>query len=92
MKRADEALYLIGRAELARGRPLAASESFLTLVASFPESPRRPEALYRGGEAFRRLNDKVQALKLWKELEERYPSHPLAPKAREAIRQMAKER
>jgi TolA-binding protein len=92
VKRADEALFIVGQAELARGRPLAAAESFTQLAAAFPQSPRRPEALYHGAEAYRRLYDKPQALKLWKELEERYPSHPLAPKAREAIRLMASER
>ncbi len=91
-KRADEALYLIGRAELARGRPYAASMNFRQLIDVHPRSPWRPDALFYGGEAYYRLFDKVQALRLWKELEARYPSHPLAPNAREAIRQMATER
>lgn len=91
-RRADEALYLIGRAELGRGHPYAAAASFRQLVDSFPSSHLRPEALYHGGEAYHRLYDKVQALKLWKELEARYPSHPLAAEARTAIRRMAEER
>lgn len=90
--RADDALLILGRAELARGHPLAAVESLARLAAVFPRSPRRPEALYYGAEAYLRLYDKPQALRMWKELEKRYPSHPLAPKAREAIRQMASER
>lgn len=88
----DEALVLIGRAELARGRPLVAAASFRQLLETAPKSPMRPEALYHAGEAFHRLNDKVQALRQWKELEARYSSHPLAAKAREAIRRMAAER
>lgn len=88
----DEALFVIGRAELARGRPLPATESFRQLVAYYPASSRRPEALYWGGESFRRLNDKILALKFWKELEAAYPDHPLALKARQAISEMARER
>jgi TolA-binding protein len=91
-KQADEALYLIGRAELGRGRPYAAAMNFRQLVEVFPRSPRRPEALFYGGEAYHRMYDKVQALRLWKELEARYPSHSLTPKAQEAIRRMASER
>ncbi|MCH6566754.1 MAG: tetratricopeptide repeat protein [Nitrospinae bacterium] len=91
-KKADEALLLIGRAELARGRPMAAASSLSQLLERAPESPKRPEALYHAGESFHRLNDKVQALKRWKELEAEYPSHPLAAKARVAIGQMAAER
>ncbi len=91
-KKADEALLLIGRAELARGRPMAAASSLSQLLERAPESPKRPEALYHAGESFHRLNDKVQALKRWKELETEYPSHPLAAKARVAIGQMAAER
>lgn len=91
-QRADEALYLIGRAELGRGRPYAAAVSFRHLVDSFPSSHLRPEALYHGGEAYHRLYDKVLALKFWKELEARYPSNPLAAEARAAIRRMAEER
>lgn len=90
--RADEALMLIGRAELARGRTLAAAESFQRVLVLSPESSMRPEALWRAGVSFRRLNDKVSALKLWKELTERYPSHPLAAEAADSIRQMATER
>lgn len=90
--RLDEALVLIGRAELARGRPLVAAASFRQLLETAPKSPMRPEALYHAGEAFHRLYDKVQALKQWKELEARYPSHPLSAKAGESIRQMAAER
>lgn len=91
-KKADEALLLIGRAELARGRPMAAASSLSQLLERAPESPKRPDALYHAGESFHRLNDKVQALKRWKELETEYPSHPLAAKARVAIGQMAAER
>lgn len=91
-KKADEALYLIGRAELARGRPFSAAMNFRQLIEAYPDSTRRPEALFYGGEAYHRLYDKVQALRLWKELDARYPSHALAPKAREAIRKMAMER
>lgn len=91
-KKADEALLLIGRAELARGRPMAAASSLSQLLERAPESPKRPDALYHAGESFHRLNDKVQALKRWKELETEYPSHHLAAKARVAIGQMAAER
>lgn len=89
---ADEAHVLVGRAELARGRPLVAAASFRRVLDNAPDSPERPEALYYAGEAFHGLHDKVQALKRWKELVERYPSNPLAAKAREAIRRMAAER
>jgi TolA-binding protein len=58
----------------------AAIEAFETLLEEYPDSPRRPHALYAlGGVYQNEQGDLGRALSCYREIRDRYPDHEKAP-------------
>src|SRR5690606_24810810 len=64
-----------------------AERAFAAFRADHPDDPRFPDALFYGGEAALASGDAATAARLLATLRTRYPCHPLAPRARLALRE-----
>lgn len=54
-KRADEALFMLGEAQVARKKPEQAASSYRRLVEDYPSSPQNVEAALRAAQLYQKL-------------------------------------
>jgi outer membrane protein assembly factor BamD len=73
---------------LDRDHPRAAAGRLNTLLRSYPGSRFEPEALYRLGESYDRMEDFTHAQSAYQQLVKQYPNDDLAEDARDRLAEM----
>ena len=81
----DYALYQAGEALNYAGQPEEALQSLQGLLDRYPQSPWRPEALYRMAGIHFQEQNYDEAESTYRDLLEEYPDHQLAPEAQYGI-------
>ena len=82
---ADYARFQVGQALANLGRDDEAIAAYNQLVADFPESPLRPQALFAKGAIYFQQNDYARAIAEYQSVIDGFPGSPLAPKAQYGI-------
>ncbi len=85
----DNAQFWIGAARFERGDFNGALAAFRRTVERYPAANKVPDALYKMGESFERLNERGQALAVYDELVRRYPDTAAATLATERRAKLA---
>ncbi len=83
--KADDALFLLGDADLKDNRPTTALGEFNRLLKSFPKSDRLDRTLYDMGEAYLLLHDCASARLAFVTLEQRFPREKLGQEAKARV-------
>lgn len=84
---AEHELY-VAKFYLREDQLAAAGARLRTLLNSYPGSSFEPDALLLLGETYRELEDRVRALRTFKELVDRFPKHDAAEQAREQLAEL----
>lgn len=87
---ADEALFLVGDADLAEGRPASALASFNRLLKLFPKSKLLDRTLFDMGEAYLMLHDCPNAKLAFEACETRFSKEKIGAQARDKLATIAK--
>ena len=87
---ADEALWLVGDADLADGRPASALASFNRVLKLFPKSKLLDRTLFDMGEAYLLLHDCPNAKLTFTACESRFSKEKYGAQAREKLALIAK--
>ena len=85
----DNAQFWIGASRFERGDFNGALAAFRRTVERYPDANKVPDALYKMGESFERLNERGQALAVYDELVRRYPDTAAASLAGERRAKLA---
>lgn len=75
------ALYLVGTAEMRRGRHQASAAAYRLLTDLYPEHSMADDGLTRGGIALQEAGDLAGAQAMWREALERFPEGDTGPEA-----------
>jgi TolA-binding protein len=89
-EKADEALYLMGDADLADGRPSSALGHFNRLLKLFPRSKVLDKTLFAMGEAYMTMHDCVSAKLAYEACEKRFSKEKIGADARAKLATIAK--
>lgn len=89
-ERADEALYLVGEADLQDGRPSSALGNFNRLLKLFPRSKVLDKTLYAMGEAYMTMHDCANAKLAYEACEKRFAKEKAGAEARAKLATIAK--
>ncbi len=87
---ADEALYLVGDADLQDGRPSSALGNFNRLLKLFPRSKVLDKTLYAMGEAYMTMHDCGNAKLAYEACEKRFSKDKIGNDARAKLATIAK--
>lgn len=87
---ADEALYLMGDADLSDGRPSSALGNFNRLLKLFPRSKVLDKTLYAMGEAYMTMHDCANAKLAYEACEKRFSKDKIGADARAKLQTIAK--
>ena len=89
---ADQALFIVGDADLADGRPTAALGSFNRLLKLFPKSPFLDRTLFDMGDAYLLMHDCTNAKAAYEACEKRFSKEPGRRGVEEEARDDCQER
>jgi TolA-binding protein len=88
--RADEALYLMGDADLSDGRPSSALGHFNRLLKLFPRSKVLDKTLFAMGDAYMTMHDCAAAKLAYEACEKRFSKEKIGGEARAKLQTIAK--
>jgi TolA-binding protein len=89
-ERTDEALYLMGDADLSEGRPSSALGHFNRLLKLFPRSKVLDKTLFAMGEAYMTMHDCANAKLAYEACEKRFSKEKIGGEARVMLQTIAK--
>ena len=87
---ADEALYLMGDADLSDGRPTSALGHFNRLLKLFPRSKVLDKTLFAMGDAYMTMHDCAAAKLAYEACEKRFSKEKIGAEARAKLQTIAK--